>query len=142
MIDQLNNIQKILIVLSLVLMAYAYYLYETNPLIIKQGMFYIPDTFRSSKSLYYTSYIPARNQIYLFCALSFISFISIFLFRDKKQENNGNMKTIYGIIITSFLFPVSLVVDPYLQNATPNSMTIMWETDVFLLQVLRIMKDL
>ena len=39
------------------------------------------------------------------------------------------MKTIYSIIITSFLFPVSLVVEPYLQNATPNSMTIMWETD-------------
>ena len=39
------------------------------------------------------------------------------------------MKIIYSIIITSFLFPVSLVVEPYLQNATPNSMTIMWETD-------------
>ena len=39
------------------------------------------------------------------------------------------MKIIYYIIITSFLFPVSLVVEPYLQNATPTSMTILWETD-------------
>ena len=31
--------------------------------------------------------------------------------------------------IIGFLFPVDLVVAPYLQNATPNSMTIMWETD-------------
>ena len=39
------------------------------------------------------------------------------------------MKIIYSIIVISFLFPVSLVVEPYLQNATPNSMTILWETD-------------
>tara|TARA_Y100000994_G_scaffold40800_1_gene31714 strand:+ start:18403 stop:20646 length:2244 start_codon:yes stop_codon:yes gene_type:complete len=39
------------------------------------------------------------------------------------------MKIIYYIIIASFLFPVSLVVEPYLQNATPTSMTILWETD-------------
>ena len=39
------------------------------------------------------------------------------------------MKLIFSIIIASFLFPVSLVVNPYLQDATPNSMKILWETD-------------
>ena len=40
------------------------------------------------------------------------------------------MKKIY-ILLTLFalLFPVELVVKPYLQNATPNSMHILWETD-------------
>ena len=37
-------------------------------------------------------------------------------------------KIIPGILICT-LFPVNLVVDPYLQNATPNSMCILWETD-------------
>ena len=32
-------------------------------------------------------------------------------------------------LLTIFLFPVELVVEPYLQNATPNSMHILWETD-------------
>ena len=33
------------------------------------------------------------------------------------------------VFLFGFLFPVNLVVEPYLQNATPNSMTILWETD-------------
>ena len=33
------------------------------------------------------------------------------------------------IIMVSLLYPVSIVVEPYLQNATPTSMTILWETD-------------
>ena len=33
------------------------------------------------------------------------------------------------LVICGFLFPVNLVVKPYLQNATPNSMHILWETD-------------
>ena len=32
-------------------------------------------------------------------------------------------------LITSLLFSVELVVEPYLQNATPSTMTILWETD-------------
>jgi len=32
-------------------------------------------------------------------------------------------------LITSLLFSVELVVEPYLQNATPNSMHVLWETD-------------
>jgi len=32
-------------------------------------------------------------------------------------------------LITGLLFSVELVVEPYLQNATPNSMHILWETD-------------
>ncbi len=38
---------------------------------------------------------------------------------------------IFIVILTSinFLFPVDLVVKPYLQSATPNSMHILWETD-------------
>ena len=31
--------------------------------------------------------------------------------------------------LISVLFSVELVVNPYLQNATPNSIYIMWETD-------------
>ena len=33
------------------------------------------------------------------------------------------------IILSGFLLSVNLVVDPYLQNATPNSIHILWETD-------------
>ena len=33
------------------------------------------------------------------------------------------------IIFLGFLFPVELVVNPYLQSATPNSIKILWETD-------------
>ena len=33
------------------------------------------------------------------------------------------------MILSNLLFSVDLVVEPYLQNATPNSMTILWETD-------------
>lgn len=36
---------------------------------------------------------------------------------------------IFGILLFSFLFPLEFVVDPYLQNANPNSIIIMWETD-------------
>ena len=32
-------------------------------------------------------------------------------------------------LLSSLLFSVDLVVNPYLQNATPTSMTILWETD-------------
>ena len=32
-------------------------------------------------------------------------------------------------MLSSLLFPVEIVVDPYLQNATPNSIKILWETD-------------
>ena len=32
-------------------------------------------------------------------------------------------------VLASFIFSVDLVVEPYLQNATPTSMTILWETD-------------
>ena len=42
------------------------------------------------------------------------------------------MKKIF-IILTflGFIFPVNLVVKPYLQNATPNSIHILWETDTY-----------
>ena len=33
--------------------------------------------------------------------------------------------------LISFLFPVNLIVKPYLQNATPNSINILWETDSY-----------
>ena len=33
------------------------------------------------------------------------------------------------IFLCGFSFPVNLVVEPYLQNATPNSINILWETD-------------
>ena len=40
-----------------------------------------------------------------------------------------------NFIITSFLisslFPVNLIVKPYLQSATPNSINILWETDSY-----------
>jgi len=36
---------------------------------------------------------------------------------------------IYIVFTGSLLFPVELIVQPYLQNATPTSMTILWETD-------------
>ncbi len=40
------------------------------------------------------------------------------------------MKNIFIIFLSfSLLFPVELVVQPYLQTATPNSMHILWETD-------------
>ena len=32
-------------------------------------------------------------------------------------------------LLSSFVFSVDLLVEPYLQNATPTSMTILWETD-------------
>ena len=32
-------------------------------------------------------------------------------------------------ILSGLLFSVDLVVEPYLQDATPTSMTILWETD-------------
>ena len=34
------------------------------------------------------------------------------------------------LLFAGFLFPIELVVKPYLQNATPNSMHILWETDL------------
>ena len=40
-----------------------------------------------------------------------------------------HIMTLLYIIMTGFLFSVELVVEPYLQKATPNSMTILWETD-------------
>ena len=40
-----------------------------------------------------------------------------------------NFKKIIPGILICILFPVNLVVEPYLQNATPNSMCILWETD-------------
>ena len=36
---------------------------------------------------------------------------------------------IYLVLTWSLLFPVELIVQPYLQNATPTSMTILWETN-------------
>ena len=33
--------------------------------------------------------------------------------------------------LIGFLFPVNLIVKPYLQNATPNSINILWETDSY-----------
>jgi len=33
--------------------------------------------------------------------------------------------------LISFLFPVNLIVKPYLQSATPNSINILWETDSY-----------
>ena len=46
----------------------------------------------------------------------------------------GFMKKSYGIVLVlfsliNFLFSIDIVVQPYLQNATPNSMHILWETD-------------
>ena len=38
---------------------------------------------------------------------------------------------IYLFILMGLLFPVNLVVEPYLQDATPNSMHILWETDSY-----------
>ena len=38
---------------------------------------------------------------------------------------------IFFLTITGLLFPVNLVVKPYLQNATPNSIHILWETDSY-----------
>ena len=38
-------------------------------------------------------------------------------------------KTIQFILLLGFLFPVNLIVEPYLQDATPNSIYILWETD-------------
>ena len=32
-------------------------------------------------------------------------------------------------LFVGFLFPVELVVSPYLQSATPTSINILWETD-------------
>ena len=32
-------------------------------------------------------------------------------------------------VLSSFTFAVELLVEPYLQNATPNSMTVLWETE-------------
>ena len=33
--------------------------------------------------------------------------------------------------LISYLFPVNLIVKPYLQSATPNSINILWETDSY-----------
>ena len=42
------------------------------------------------------------------------------------------MKKILIILtLIGFIFPVNLVVKPYLQNATPNSINILWETDLY-----------
>ena len=35
----------------------------------------------------------------------------------------------YILLLFSILFSVDIVVEPYLQNATPNSIFILWETD-------------
>ena len=35
----------------------------------------------------------------------------------------------YSLMLLTFLFPLEFVVEPYLQNATPNSIYILWETD-------------
>ena len=40
----------------------------------------------------------------------------------------SNLKKLL-FIITGFIFPVEVVVNPYLQYATPNSINILWETD-------------
>ena len=39
------------------------------------------------------------------------------------------LKKIIPSILICALFPINLIVEPYLQNATPNSMCILWETD-------------
>ncbi len=40
------------------------------------------------------------------------------------------VKTAYiGVILFSMLISQEFVVQPYLQNATPNSISILWETD-------------
>ena len=42
----------------------------------------------------------------------------------------SRIKIIYiPIILIQFLFSVEMVVKPYLQDATPNSMKILWETN-------------
>ena len=33
------------------------------------------------------------------------------------------------LLFVTFLFPLEFVVEPYLQNSTPNSIYILWETD-------------
>ena len=46
------------------------------------------------------------------------------------------MNRIYFILLfIGLLFPTELIVKPYLQNATPNSMHILWETDSNLLSI-------
>ena len=40
-----------------------------------------------------------------------------------------NSFLLYIICLFGFIFPVNLIVEPYLQNATPNSIHILWETD-------------
>ena len=39
------------------------------------------------------------------------------------------MRLYIYILLFSILFPVNVIVEPYLQDATPNSMCILWETD-------------
>ena len=40
------------------------------------------------------------------------------------------VKTAYlGVIFVSMLISQEFIVQPYLQNATPNSISILWETD-------------
>lgn len=39
------------------------------------------------------------------------------------------MKKLLSVIFISFSFSISIIVNPYLQNAHPHSITIMWETD-------------
>ncbi|MBK53089.1 MAG: metallophosphoesterase [Candidatus Marinimicrobia bacterium] len=39
------------------------------------------------------------------------------------------MKNLITLFLISFNFSITIIVNPYLQNATPHSVTIMWETD-------------
>ena len=43
--------------------------------------------------------------------------------------NNRIFKIIQFILLVGIVLPVNLIIEPYLQNATPNSMYILWETD-------------
>ena len=39
------------------------------------------------------------------------------------------MKNLLSLLLLSFNFAVTIIVNPYLQDAHSNSLTIMWETD-------------
>ena len=41
----------------------------------------------------------------------------------------NNIQLILIVLLSGLVYAVDLVVEPYLQNATPTSMTILWETD-------------
>ena len=43
----------------------------------------------------------------------------------------NQLKNISIFFIIGLIFPVNIIVEPYLQNATPTSIYILWETDSF-----------